>query len=208
MKMWGRIGEKNVVLLIDSGATSNFISEKVALELGLPMSSNRGFGVVVGGGQVMQGKGRCSGVQLDIQGVELVEEFLLFELGTTDVVLGFTWLVTLGDTRANWKLGTLSWKIGNMWVTIKADPELSREPISLKSMEKVIKQEGGGYLLELTTLFEGAKRTGKRKYGGEVQPLLSEFQEVFEMPRGLPPNRNRAHAITLQEGVSPVNSRP
>ncbi|CAA7046450.1 unnamed protein product [Microthlaspi erraticum] len=59
MKMWGSIGDRKVVVLIDSGATSNFITEKVAKEMKLPLAHNRGFGVLVGGGKVMRGKGRC-----------------------------------------------------------------------------------------------------------------------------------------------------
>ncbi|CAA7049796.1 unnamed protein product [Microthlaspi erraticum] len=181
MKMKARIGEKDVV----------------------------GFGVLVGGGKIVPGHGRFTGVRLDIQGVEITEEFLMFELGTTtDVVLGYTWLASLGDTRANWARRMLSWKIEDHWVTIKGDPELSKEPISLRSMEKVIDMEGGGYLLELTTLFEGEKSDNKGEYHEKVNPILDEYQSVFEMPNELPPERSRSHAITLQSGTAPVNSRP
>lgn len=31
-----------------------------------------------------------------------------------------------------------------------------------------------------------------------VQPVLSEYQAVFQEPKGLPPIRNREHAINLQ----------
>lgn len=68
------------------------------------------FGVSVGNGQVITGKEKCSGLTLSIQGIEIVEEFLLFELGTTDVVLGYSWLATLGETRINWGLHRLSFK--------------------------------------------------------------------------------------------------
>ena len=41
-----------------------------------------------------------------------------------------------------------------------------------------------------------------------IQKLLREFRTVFHMPSGLPPKRSREHAITLQEGTSPINIRP
>lgn len=95
-------------MLIDSGATGNFINEKLVQEMNWPINDQRGFGVRVGGGQIIRGKGRCSDTLLEIQGVEILEEFLIFDLGSIDVVLGFSWLATLGETRTNWGLLRLS----------------------------------------------------------------------------------------------------
>lgn len=83
-----------------------------------------GFGVSVGNGQVITSSGNCSGVVLAIQGVEITEEFWLFDLGTTDLVMGYSWLATLGKTRINWGLHTLSLKVNNQWMTLVGDPTL------------------------------------------------------------------------------------
>lgn len=64
----------------------------------------------MGNGQVISGQRKCTRVVLSIQGVEIVEEFLLFELGTTDIVLGYSWLATLRDTEINWGIHTLSFR--------------------------------------------------------------------------------------------------
>lgn len=96
MKMKGLIGNKEVVVLIDSGATCNFISKKLVEELGLPVVETVGFGVAVGNGEVITGSGKCEGVEVIIQGVKIKEEFLMFELGTIDLVLGYSWLAELG----------------------------------------------------------------------------------------------------------------
>jgi len=102
MMMKGRIGGREVVILIDSGATSNFLSHKLAPELGLASTNTQSFAVKVANGHIFHGKEKCSGVMLEVQGVEMMEDFLLFELGGTDVILGFPWLAKLGDTRTNW----------------------------------------------------------------------------------------------------------
>lgn len=73
--MKGRSGEREVVILIDSGATTNFISAELAPALGLKVTEMPSFGVRVGNGQVFNGKGKCSGVLLEIQGVKIKEEF-------------------------------------------------------------------------------------------------------------------------------------
>ena len=48
MKIRGRIGEQNVVVLINSDATHNFISNKVVDRLGLCLKDISSFGVVMG----------------------------------------------------------------------------------------------------------------------------------------------------------------
>ncbi|ESQ30623.1 hypothetical protein EUTSA_v10012409mg [Eutrema salsugineum] len=76
MWMRGRIGNTEVIVLIDSSATSNFInfiSPAKVREIGLPITETGGFGVSVGDGQVISGQRKCSGVVLAIQGVEIIE---------------------------------------------------------------------------------------------------------------------------------------
>lgn len=145
---------------------------------------------------------------VDIQGVVITNVFLLFELGTTDVILGFPWLESLGDTRTNWKKRVISWKIGPHWVTIVGDPALSREKVSLNSKEKICRSKETMYLLELTALFESQAPCDKKVKELEIDQLLTKYQKVFDMPKELLPVRNREHAITLQEGTSLVNMRP
>lgn len=112
-----------------------------------------------------------------------MEEFLLFELGDTYVVLGFSRLATFGDTRTNWGLMKISWKIGAYWVTLVGDPALSRAQVSSNTMERVIKKSGEVYLLELTTLFENQKQHVTSQQCKEIQVVLEKYQMVFDIPR-------------------------
>lgn len=209
MKMKGMIGDREVVVLIDSGATRNFISQQLVDELGLPVAKHKNFGVKVAGGHIINGKGKCAGLVMTIHGIEIMNEFLLLDLGeTTDVVLGYAWLETLGETRVHWKHRKLSWKIGDTWVTIVGDPALSKEEISLNSMERVIKHKEEVYLLELTALFESQGKQDNETHASALQPTLTRYKQIFELPKGLPPTRNMQHAITLLEGTTPINSRP
>ena len=42
----------------------------------------------------------------------------------------------------------------------------------------------------------------------EVDLVLKHFSEMFEMPEGLPPQRDHEHAIVLKGGTEPINVRP
>jgi len=140
MRMKGWIAGQEVIVLIDSGATSNFISEEVAQRCSLTVTPTSDFGVAVGNGQIISGQGKVKDVQLHIQGVDIKEEFFLFALGTTDIVLGYSWLATLGDTRINWGRHTLKFKVNEEWVTLVGDPALLRQQISLHALEKTVRK--------------------------------------------------------------------
>ena len=208
MRMRGHMGSTKVVVLIDSGATCNFIHEGLVRAKDWKVSETRSFGVKVGGGRVIRSSGKCVNFPLKIQGIEFVEEFFLFDLGEIDVVLGFSWLAKLGETRANWGRLRLSWQIGRSWVTIYGDPDLSTHQVSLRAMSRVVKYTGVAYLLELAALFDNKEQEEHSMITPAIQQLLDQYQKVFQMPQSLPPTRNREHAITLKEGSSPVNLRP
>ncbi|KAK8919027.1 hypothetical protein KSP39_PZI021330 [Platanthera zijinensis] len=42
----------------------------------------------------------------------------------------------------------------------------------------------------------------------QLQALLRKFQDLFDEPRGLPPNHHHEHQIPMKEGATPVNLRP
>lgn len=48
MRMKGKIADTNVIVLIDSGATRNFISLEIVRTIGLPVTETRGFGGISG----------------------------------------------------------------------------------------------------------------------------------------------------------------
>ena len=149
------------------------------------------------------------GLKLAIQGIEIHEEYMLFDLGATDMVLGYTWLATLGETRINWGLHIIRFQVDKEWVTITGDPTLLFAQVSLNSMEKLCDSEEVVYLLELQTLFENSKEQQQAEMpSSEVKRLLQRFQEVFKMPIGLPPKWSREHAIPLQSGTFPINIQP
>lgn len=46
------------------------------------------------------------------------------------------------------------------------------------------------------------------KNGRQLQSLLSKFQDVFSIPKSLPPLRPQDHGIQLKEGTNRPNLRP
>lgn len=96
MKMMGELRGRKVVVLIDSEATYNFISERLVNELQIPVKKPQ-FSVILGNGRKVKGMGRCEGVVLNLQGVVVYQDFLPFALGRVDIILRVDWLHRLGE---------------------------------------------------------------------------------------------------------------
>ncbi|KAI0520045.1 hypothetical protein KFK09_007510 [Dendrobium nobile] len=207
MKVKGKILGREVVVLIDSGATHNFISTQVAEELGMEPTETGNYGVMMGTWKIESSIGICKGVEMRLQEIRVVEDFLPLKLGSTHVILGMKWLQTLGETKVNWGTMVMELIVEGKRVKLKGEPGLSRAGVSLRSMVKIIHEEGGGFLVELQSLEE--QEEGEEKpIPALVQPLLQEFEDVFQPPVGLPPDREQEHQIILKEGVSPISVRP
>lgn len=90
MKLNGKLGQKELVL-IDSGASHNFISTKIVQQLDLPPPGTPGYGVIIGSGLTVKGKDVCKQIPLKLQSMLEVEDFLPLELGSSNVILGIQW---------------------------------------------------------------------------------------------------------------------
>eukprot|EP00268_Persea_americana_P002744 TRINITY_DN10847_c0_g2_i3.p1 TRINITY_DN10847_c0_g2~~TRINITY_DN10847_c0_g2_i3.p1 ORF type:complete len:146 (+),score=23.58 TRINITY_DN10847_c0_g2_i3:612-1049(+) len=92
----GSLGHVAVSILVYSGSTHNFVSEKLAKKVGLRPLLGAGFEVVVASGDKLVSLGKCTKIQLNVQGVPIYVDFYLLPLDGYDVVLGTQWLCTLG----------------------------------------------------------------------------------------------------------------
>lgn len=97
MKLRWRKAEQEVVVLIDCGATHNFISNKVIEKLGLPLSNTSHYGVIMESGVSVRGKGMCKGIHLSLPGMEVIEDFLPLDLSNSNVILGMQWLSSMDN---------------------------------------------------------------------------------------------------------------
>ena len=211
-KLRGEVNGKPVVVMIDPGATHNFISLRAVEELRVNYSPSKHFGVSLGTGETVQSTGECKSVVLQLQGITIIEDFLPIALGNSDLILGLQWLEKLGTMSANWNSQKIKFKLGNDMVTLTGDASLGRTGITLKAMMKTLRNEGKGFLVEFNYLGAVTEKEQEIQKASEVpsflSPLVQHYQGVFDLPSGLPPVRHQDHNIVLKEGTDPVNVRP
>jgi len=101
MRVMEKIGHYEMVVLIDSRFTHNFISEKVANMLQLPVVPTDSFNVRVASGGPLKCQGRFENVHIALQGIPFVLTLYALPLVGLDLVLGVHWLEQLGTVVCN-----------------------------------------------------------------------------------------------------------
>jgi hypothetical protein len=92
IKLWGDLLNRKVLVLVDCGASHNFISSVLVQNLNLQFTPNSSFTVEVGDGRKIPCVGVCSQLSITLQGLHVQQDFYVFELGNVDIVLGMEWL--------------------------------------------------------------------------------------------------------------------
>lgn len=142
MKIKEELGGMEVVTLIDCGVTHNFISKELVKKLNIPVKETASYGVALGTGAPVLGSGICRGVMHRIQDITVVEDFLPFGIGNSDLILRLKWLFSVPRTNFDWHSLTLKIPVEGKEVVLQGDPSLSKSTVSLKTMVKTIQQEG------------------------------------------------------------------
>lgn len=91
-------------------------------------------------------------------------------------------------------------------VKLQGDSALGRTLVSLRSMERELKREKQGLVIELGNSEFDSPNTISIPEG--IKPIVDRYAGVFREPHGLPPRRLIEHQIVLKEGTSPINVRP
>ncbi|KAL0823918.1 hypothetical protein Bca101_047595 [Brassica carinata] len=198
-KLRGIIGNLEVVVMIDSGATHNFVAPRVVHTAKLSVTPNRNLQVLLGTGVAVEALGVCKEVAFSLQDKFFKSDFVALELGNVDVVLGVQWLRTLGKCMVDWELQEWSFIHEGQKVTIRGDSSLHHAAMSLRSLTLSVFEDA----LEL-----GVLSTAVSPPVPAIGDVLEQFSDVFTVPTGLPPIRGREHAIHLQPGVTAISVRP
>ncbi|CAA7036030.1 unnamed protein product [Microthlaspi erraticum] len=204
-KLWGEIDNVKVVVMIDSGATHNFIDPSVLSKTRLTPTKNRCLEILLGTGITVNGHGVCRNVGVTLQSHEFEMNFVVLELGNAEVILGIDWLRTLGKCEHEWDKHEMSFMYKGSLITLYGDPALQKEGKSFKENHALNSLELASFDLDF---FEVNNVEVTDNIPEEVEEVLTRFDHVFAEPTQLPPIRGREHTINLLPGVGPVSVRP
>ncbi|XP_016670128.1 uncharacterized protein [Gossypium hirsutum] len=174
------IGNTEVVALVDSGSTHNFIDLKVAKRLNLVIESESTLRVMVSNGVRLSIQGICRAVSWEAQGNKFTTDFLILS------VKGF-------DLDCNLQ-GTLPGSL---------------QLVPSSQLSKCLSLVGNrpSHML-LASSDQTALVMQPSQLPPELQGLLDEFIDIFQVPTSLPLPRLQDHMIPLIDESKVVKVRP
>jgi hypothetical protein len=119
IQLQGAIGGVPVVILVDSGATHNFVDKRLVQRMNWVVDNSASMCIKLGDGTKAQSVGVCPELNVAVGEVHLAIRAHLFDLGGVDIVLEVDWLRTLGDIIMNWNKHTMSFWHNKEWVTLQ-----------------------------------------------------------------------------------------
>ncbi|XP_021623868.1 uncharacterized protein LOC110623248 [Manihot esculenta] len=184
MRLLGRWKGTQVLILVDSGSTHNFVSVSKVDELQAEVDEKDGLRVNVANGKQLRSPGICKGAPIELGFTTFMVELFVLQLTGFDIVLGVNWLTTLGP---------ILWDFNIMWMSFF---------VQGKQVELYGINSRSGTQPNLHSLLPATDPDT------QLQKLLFEYASLFNPPTGLPPARSCDHRIPLEPNTKPVVVHP
>ena len=222
-KLRGAINGASTTLMLDSGASSEFIDTEFARRCGLSLTPSTRT-IRLADGTVVSASGEVTVdftlVPSSVNGapIPFTATFTATPLEGYDAILGMTWL-SEHDPVVGWRDKSIEIRSAGRkshFVRPLADesqPVVARlAAISMRGLKKAVRR---GECDELFAIFvrpkdEPAPASAALAEHPAAKALLAEFADVFpdKLPDGLPPQRGTQHRIELMPGARPPPPRP
>uniref|UniRef100_A0A1D1ZCI9 Retrotransposon-derived protein PEG10 n=1 Tax=Anthurium amnicola TaxID=1678845 RepID=A0A1D1ZCI9_9ARAE len=147
MRIWGHIKGFQSLILVDSGSTHNFIDPRLVTRLGLKTMPTESLQVMVATGHQLATKGFCPQVTIAVHDFQITVDLFVLQLGSCDLVLGSSWLKSLGTIKWNFSNLSMSFKLNNQVYHIKGLPPTQLQLISDKEVSKEMKIASSLFLI-------------------------------------------------------------
>lgn len=88
MRIAAKIGQFDVIILVDSGSTHNFVDYKIVKRGNLPIELAKQMKIMVANEGSLCTKGLCRAIDWQTQGYKFVTDFMVLLVKGCDLVLG------------------------------------------------------------------------------------------------------------------------
>lgn len=212
LELQGFLGKSEVLILVDTGSTHNFLHPRVAEKIQLPLHAIQPFRVYVGNGQSLLCANMSPRVELRIQGHSFTLDLYILPVHGPDVILGMSWLRSFHRVTSDYDAGTMEFENNGHPICLKV---LSHSPrqVSVRTFAAIMLHHGAADLFEIVPIetagdVHSAEVDFPPNLPPEVHGVLEEHKAVFELPTGMLPPRPFDHRIHLLPNTRPVNVRP
>eukprot|EP00253_Pinus_taeda_P032946 PITA_32946 len=109
LRIRGTVRGQRASVLVDSGATHNFIDAQMVEWRAIQTESFDGFSVLVLGDQTMMCARYVPELSVTMGTYTLTDHFFVVDIPDINMILGVQWLITLGKVTTDWKTLEMEW---------------------------------------------------------------------------------------------------
>ncbi|XP_059064617.1 uncharacterized protein LOC131856731 [Cryptomeria japonica] len=177
----GVLAGQRIIVLLNSGATHNFIDEGFAIKRGLKAEDFEGFNVTVADGFTMPCTRVVKQLKMTLGDYELCDDFYVVAIGETDIVLGVQWLHSIGGYYMNHQTMEFKFQSNGKEVHLRGLSNGAPRVVTAKRMERTFRR-------------------------GHVAWAAGIIIHLMSPSKGQ--NRGFEHVIELEQGAKPVITTP
>ncbi|GAU45812.1 hypothetical protein TSUD_115000 [Trifolium subterraneum] len=200
------------ITIVKDVSLAKVYEEKIAHFLKLPIEPAPCFKVLVDNGQIMTAEGVVTKLPVVIQEHEMLIPVYLLPIAGDDLILGTTWLATLGPHMADYSTLTLKLFHQGKFITLQGDPNIGPGQAQLHQLRRMQKTNSIDEVFTVervqTATINDIWEEIPADMAPEIAIILYTYRGIFKAPDGLPPQRLQNHAIILKEGSQPVKVKP
>ncbi|XP_071680988.1 uncharacterized protein [Lolium perenne] len=182
-----RVGNKTMLLLLDSAPVA----------------------VKVANGQYIASDTMVPALEWKCQGAVFKTDLRVLALGAYDGVLGKDWLDSFSPMTCHWNDNKITFDHEGKTVVLQGLLPVQISSAEQLDFETLQQLHADNEIWSMAVLENWAEiAADSETLPSQIQAILTDFNDVFAEPEGLPPHRQYDHAVTLEEGASPPNVKP
>lgn len=168
MRIKGRLNIQELVILIDSGSTHNFVDPAMVRRAQIPINPRHKLTMTVANGEKATSKGGLFNLKVKLQNHRFNIDAYVLVLGGCDMILGVQWLKTLG--MISWNFNDLSMQFFHDEQEVLLRGLVASQFLQDSAKLRLIKGEKGGLIMQL--LVEDGSDGKNLNYNLNVADLL------------------------------------
>ncbi|XP_022032819.1 uncharacterized protein LOC110933927 [Helianthus annuus] len=206
LRVTGYVNNQAVQVLIDCGSTHDIIQPRIVSFLKLPQVPIPSFSVMVGSGDHIVCQGKCPEFTIHLYNTPFQIPVFVMPVQGADVILGLSWLSTLGPLMADFSIPQITFNVGHKAVTLRGESHSNQ--VSPNSLQNLIQKNSVASLHAIFFQCETHAQPLTQHHDIHIQQLLAKYQIIFDIPKQLPPNRSHDHHIPTVPSSKPINVKP
>jgi len=195
----GKINGHPAWILLDSGASRNFLDENFVNNNNIPLQTSSPMTIELADGRKQETNTSVRIKDLSLGSYHTSNLMIqVIKIQYYDAILGKPWLYH-ANPSINWRTNKLTFQYGHKNITIKADSTKPQQPgcnSVFISHQQLARSPPSS---ELFAVYLNSAEMESSSLSKETQQLLKEYSDVFpnDLPKELPPQRSVDHAIEL-----------